>query len=193
MGRRIKKKHTKSTSEKKTKSSSANKGIVRVAGVDVSGDRSIRWVLMRVKGFNHRMSVVVSKYIYDKFNVEPNTHVGDIPEKRLEEINSMLYDISSIKGIPDWMFNRRRDPTSGKNMHVIMNDLDYYNREDVEREKKLYTWRGYRHAYGQKVRGQKTKNTGRRGMTVGVIRKSQQPGQQPKKADNKGSSKGGKK
>jgi small subunit ribosomal protein S13 len=42
----------------------------------------------------------------------------------------------------------------------------------VESEKKLYTWKGYRHSYGQKVRGQKTRNTGRTGMAVGVLRKA---------------------
>ena len=42
----------------------------------------------------------------------------------------------------------------------------------IERDKTTYTWRGFRHTYGQKVRGQRTRSTGRTGMTVGVLRKS---------------------
>jgi len=70
------------------------------------------------------------------------------------------------------MLNRRKDKDSGKNVHIIMNDLEFANRQDVEGEKKMYTWKGYRHAYGQKVRGQKTRNTGRTGMSLGVMRKT---------------------
>ena len=53
-----------------------------------------------------------------------------------------------------------------------MNDLIFENTQDIEREKKAYTWKGFRHSYGQKVRGQKTRNTGRTGMAVGVLRKA---------------------
>lgn len=53
-----------------------------------------------------------------------------------------------------------------------MNDLAFAQRQDIEREKKLYTWKGYRHAYGKKVRGQRTRNTGRKGMALGVLRKT---------------------
>jgi small subunit ribosomal protein S13 len=33
------------------------------------------------------------------------------------------------------------------------------------------SWRGYRHAYGLKVRGQRTKTTGRAGKALGVKKK----------------------
>jgi small subunit ribosomal protein S13 len=45
-------------------------------------------------------------------------------------------------------------------------------RQDIDHEKESNTWKGYRHAYGQKVRGQRTRSTGRTGMTVGVLRKA---------------------
>ncbi|MDD5712784.1 MAG: 30S ribosomal protein S13, partial [Smithellaceae bacterium] len=56
--------------------------------------------------------------------------------------------------------------------HVIMTDLLFESGQDLDREKKSYSWKGYRHTYGQKVRGQKTRNTGRTGMAVGVLRKA---------------------
>ena len=183
MGKRIKKSKPKKSekSESKAKKSTAKRGIVRIAGKDVPGDKTLRWALMSVRGFNHTMSVVVANKLVEMFSLEPNVKVGDIPEETVEKINTVLYDLGSLE-LPAWLLNRRKDRTTGKDMHVIMNDLGYYVREDIEREKKLYTWRGYRHAYGQKVRGQRTKNTGRTGMTVGVIRKSQQPGKSGQKS-----------
>jgi small subunit ribosomal protein S13 len=43
-------------------------------------------------------------------------------------------------------------------------------RNDVEREKGVFSWRGYRHMYGLKVRGQRTRCTGRKGGAVGVAK-----------------------
>ena len=44
-------------------------------------------------------------------------------------------------------------------------------RENLERMKKTRSNRGLRHYWGLKVRGQHTKTTGRRGATLGVIKK----------------------
>jgi len=41
----------------------------------------------------------------------------------------------------------------------------------VDRLKKIRCWRGIRHMLGLKVRGQRTRTTGRFGPTVGVKRK----------------------
>jgi len=43
-------------------------------------------------------------------------------------------------------------------------------RNDIEREKTTGSWRGYRHMYGLKVRGQRTRCTGRKGGAVGVAK-----------------------
>ncbi len=56
-------------------------------------------------------------------------------------------------------------------MHLVGAELLYYVRRDIEREKKIRSWRGIRHALGLKVRGQRTATTGRLGMTIGVHRR----------------------
>jgi small subunit ribosomal protein S13 len=56
-------------------------------------------------------------------------------------------------------------------MHIIGTDLTFRVKQDITNAKDMNTWKGYRHAYGQKVRGQRTRTTGRTGMTVGVLRK----------------------
>lgn len=52
-------------------------------------------------------------------------------------------------------------------MQVVSNSLDTKLREDLERLKKIRNHRGLRHYWGLRVRGQRTKTTGRRGRTVG--------------------------
>jgi small subunit ribosomal protein S13 len=47
------------------------------------------------------------------------------------------------------------------------------NDDDVNRMRKMRSYRGIRHETGQKVRGQRTKSTGRTGTTVGVKRKKE--------------------
>jgi len=45
---------------------------------------------------------------------------------------------------------------------------------DIEQMKNIKSWKGYRHAYGLKVRGQRTKTTGRAGKALGVKKKDLQ-------------------
>ena len=73
--------------------------------------------------------------------------------------------------IPKWFLNRQRDIRDGTWSQLISNALDTKLREDLERLKKIRAHRGLRHFWGVKVRGQKTKSTGRTGRTLGVARK----------------------
>ena len=73
--------------------------------------------------------------------------------------------------IPKWFLNRQRDIREGNWSQLISNGVDTKLREDLERLKKIRAHRGLRHHWGYKVRGQKTKSTGRTGRTLGVARK----------------------
>ena len=55
-------------------------------------------------------------------------------------------------------------------MHLVTSDIAFNLRNDIEREKGVFSWRGYRHMYGLKVRGQRTRCTGRKGGAVGVAK-----------------------
>jgi len=53
-------------------------------------------------------------------------------------------------------------------LHLIRADLDLRTKMDIKQMKEMKSWRGYRHAYGLKARGQRTRSTGRKGKAVGV-------------------------
>jgi len=148
------------------------RGIVRIAGKDMKGEVPLVRGLVRVRGIGHTLSISVAQTIHNELGISPSTRVGDIPEEQMEKIDKMLHELNTFKNIPKYLLNRRGDYTTGEDKHDIMNDLIFDVTQDLERDKKEYTWKGYRHFYGQKVRGQKTRNTGRTGMAVGVLRKA---------------------
>jgi small subunit ribosomal protein S13 len=117
------------------------------------------------------MSRAIANILQNELHIDPSIQVGKLTEDQVEKIDKILFDISKY-ALPSYLFNRRSDSVDGSSKHLIMSDLLFSFKQDVEKEKKLYTWKGYRHAYGQKVRGQRTRNTGRTGMAVGVLRKA---------------------
>src|SRR5690348_330029 len=78
-----------------------------------------------------------------------------------------MRDPASVN-IPSWFLNRRKDMDTGNNFHLMTSDMDFNVRNDIEREKGMNSWRGFRHTYGLKVRGQSTRTRGRKGGAVGV-------------------------
>ena len=64
----------------------------------------------------------------------------------------------------------------GSDYHRITSDLDFAASNDIEREKLVMSWRGYRHMFGLRVRGQCTRTTGRKGGAVGVKKVKMMPG-----------------
>ena len=69
------------------------------------------------------------------------------------------------------MVNRKKDLRDGTDKHIIGNQLEITVKRDIERMKKVRSYKGVRHARGLKVRGQRTKSTGRHGLVVGVYRR----------------------
>jgi len=66
------------------------------------------------------------------------------------------------------MVNRRNDFYTGESDHIVGSDLGQTRTQDINRMKMIDSYRGVRHKRGQKVRGQRTKSTGRTEGTIGV-------------------------
>ncbi len=137
--------------------------IVRISGKDVDGSKNIRVALMEIKGIGYNFA----QLLLERLGIDPNMRTGYIKEQEVSRIEEAIRDPIKI-GIPVWYLNRRKDIDSGKDIHLITSDLEMSIRNDIEREKSILSWRGIRHMYGLKVRGQRTRTTGRKGATVGV-------------------------
>jgi len=103
--------------------------------------------------------------------LDPNMRVGNLTEKEVSRIEEVLRTPSKY-GIPHWLLNYRRDFQTGKSLHLIGSDLMFRVKSDIDFMKKIKTWKGVRHSLGLKVRGQRTKTTGRKGRVVGVRKKA---------------------
>jgi len=150
--------------------------IVRIMGTDVQGTLKTSYAVGQVKGVSSSLSNAVLK----KAGVNPDVRVGLITESDVEKIEDVIRDPARY-GIPAWMFNRRKDTDTGKDQHVLSADLAFKIKTDIDGAKEIRSWRGYRHAYSLKVRGQRTKTTGRAGKALGVKKKTllQKPGAAP--------------
>ena len=137
--------------------------IVRIAGKDIPGTKKTIIGISQVKGMGYNFA----KSLLDILKINPNSNVGFLTESQVEEIEKAMKNPSSVN-IPAWFLNRRKDIDSGNNLHLITSDIDFNVRNDIEREKGMNSWRGFRHTYGLKVRGQRTRTTGRKGGAVGV-------------------------
>ncbi len=146
------------------------RGIVRIATKDLSGHLPLRRALIYIKGIGHSLAPVIARLIHQRLGIAPETKIGTLSYEQIEAIDNFLFNLSA-KEMPPFLLNRRKDPYSGRAIHVIMNDLIFLQREDVKRKIRMRSWQGIRHMTGQPVRGQRTANTHREGKTVGVSKK----------------------
>ena len=144
-------------------SSQEYRHIVRIAGKDILGTKKTIIGISQVKGMGYNFA----KSILDILKINPNSNIGFLTESQVEEIEKIMKN-PSVVNVPSWFLNRRKDIDSGKDLHLITSDIDFNVRNDIEREKTMSSWRGFRHTYGLKVRGQRTRTTGRKGGAVGV-------------------------
>ncbi len=140
--------------------------IVRIADTDLDGNKPVMIALTGIKGIGLRMA----RAITNALNLNPRTKLGELDDETVEKLKRFVEE-EIESNIPPWMFNRRRDPHSGRDLHLLSKDVDFAKMLDIERMIKMKCYKGVRHAKGYKVRGQRTRSTGRKGMTVGVIRK----------------------
>ncbi len=141
--------------------------IVRIADTDMDGTLKVGYALPNIKGVGIRLA----QAILQKANINPETRLGFLPEADVEKLKDILTSPAK-HGFPRWLLNRPKDNITGKDLHLIGPDLDLRIKSDIEELKKSKSWRGYRHAYKLKVRGQKTRTTGRKGKAMGVRRRA---------------------
>ena len=159
-------------------SGGTKKGIVRIAGKDMGGDTKLKNAFLRIRGIGHSLRNAIAGLIEKKLSISPEIEIGDLSDEQIVNIDKVLFGITS-NDLPQFLLNRQSDPSTGESRQVIMNDLAFVLRQDLEGKKKSRTWQGFRALKGKKVRGQRTRNTGRKGLTMGVLREKLKPGQVP--------------
>jgi small subunit ribosomal protein S13 len=113
-----------------------------------------------------------AKIFTERAGVDPHATLGLLPDAEIDKLKKVVEeDATSI--LPVWMVNRRGDIETGKDIHIMGMDLNMTFREDLDLMKKMRSYKGLRHERGLRVRGQRTRSTGRTGAIVGVSRKKE--------------------
>jgi len=139
--------------------------IIRIIGNDIPGDKKVLVGLTQIRGVGYNFANAV----LDSLKIDPNTNMGYLSDSQVQSIEQILNDPLSAN-FPTWFVNRRKDMETGNDKHLITSDIEFTVRNDVERERLTASWKGYRHMFGLKVRGQRTRTSGRKGGAVGVAK-----------------------
>ncbi len=135
---------------------------VRIGTTDLDGTESVESALLEMNGVGRR----VARAVADEADVDARETLGKLDDEDVESVKDAVRNFDE-EG-PSWMLNRQRDRYTGEDRHVVGKDLDVIHEEDVNRKKKISSYQGVRHEQGRKVRGQRTKSTGRTGGEVEV-------------------------
>lgn len=141
------------------------KYFVRIRNTDLDGTKAVQIALTGIKGIGPHTSRTISQLAA----VDARAIMGRLDDDSVARIADAVEAYTAT--VPPWMVNRPKDIYTGESKHLLGNDLVMMQEEDINRMRKIRCYRGIRHETGQKVRGQRTKSTGRTGTTVGVKRK----------------------
>jgi small subunit ribosomal protein S13 len=141
------------------------KYIVRIAATDVDGNKPVRYALTQVKGVGDTLAHIIAR----EADVDENIKIGKLSDKHIEQLSDLVVNTAEV--VPPWMRNRQRDIETGEDRHLIGPEIDMVRRDDINRLKKIKSYRGLRHEKGLPVRGQRTRGNKRSGLAVGVSRR----------------------
>ena len=139
--------------------------LVRIMNTDLKGEMPVEYALTGIPGIGRR----TSRILVESTGIDPLAIIGYLPDEDIAKLDQAINGFE--RSMPSWMLNRQRDLVTGENKHLLGQDILLTLREDLNTLKKIRCYRGIRHERGLKVRGQRTKSTGRRGSTIGVSKK----------------------
>jgi small subunit ribosomal protein S13 len=160
--------------EKKIKVIEGVRGVVRLAEMNLDGTRRVRNAVLGIKGIGKSLAnsiVMIS-------GIDPNVLLGSLTDEQIQKLEDAIKNPSKY-GVPYHMLNRRLDPSTGENRHLVSSELSFTVRGDIDFMKKIRCYKGIRHELGLPVRGQRTKSSFRTGMIVGVTKAKLKPGAAP--------------
>lgn len=143
------------------------KDIIRLVETNLDGGKKVRVAIRKIRGVSFMFSNAVAK------NIDfADKKLGELSEQEMQKLEEVIMNPERF-GIPSWLYNRRKDPATGKDSHLSVSRLELTQKMDINEMKKMKSYRGVRHILGLRVRGQRTSSGG--GKAVGVIRKKEMP------------------
>jgi small subunit ribosomal protein S13 len=140
--------------------------VLRVAGTNIDGTKKVVYGISHIRGVGPSYAAAIVKAV----EIRPDLRMGELSEAEVQKLEDAMRDPAKY-GLPPRLFNRRKGLDSGRDMHLIGADLTLSTKSDIDFMTDIRSWKGVRHSLGLKVRGQRTRTTGRKGRAVGVAKK----------------------
>jgi small subunit ribosomal protein S13 len=140
--------------------------ILRIAGSDIDGTKNVVYGLTKIIGVGPSYASAIVR----ASELKAGLRIGELSESDVQKLEDVMRDPAKY-GLPARLFNKRKSLDSGRDNHFIGADLSLSIKNDIDFMKDIRTWKGVRHSLGLKVRGQRTRTTGRKGRAVGVAKK----------------------
>ena len=141
--------------------------LVRISGADIAGSKRLFYALKEVRGISYSLSNAICNALH----LDKSMLIGEMDDAQLSKVEDALSNPVKYH-IPRWLINRRNDPDTGEDKHLVSSDLKLRTEFDIKMMKKIKCYKGVRHSMGQPVRGQKTRSHFRAGRSVGVKKKA---------------------
>ncbi|MGM0605538.1 MAG: 30S ribosomal protein S13 [Halobacteriota archaeon] len=135
---------------------------VRIGTTDLDGTKTVERSLTDMNGIGQRTARIVA----DAAGVDRTATFGRLEDDEIDAVVDVVENFTDH--VPEWMVNRQKDFYTGDADHVVGSDLNQQRTQDINRMQMINSYKGVRHQRGQKVRGQRTKSTGRTEGTIGV-------------------------
>lgn len=132
------------------------KYIVRIANADIDGKKQLIMGLQKIKG----VSFMLANAFCNIVNINKNKRIGDLSDEEINKLDSLIKN--KKPEIPSWLYNRRKDPETGEDSHLIGAELSFSQESDIRMMKKIKCYKGVRHMQSAPVRGQRTRSNFRK-------------------------------
>lgn len=136
----------------KTTNNTEFRYIIRISNTDLDGNKQVLVSLRKIKGVSYSLANAICNVL----NIDKTKKAGYLSDEEIEKINQFLKNPSSYN-LPDWMLNLRKDPQTGKDMHLIESNIAMYYDTWLKNLRRIKHYKGVRLAKGLPVRGQRTK------------------------------------
>lgn len=134
--------------------------LVRILSKDIDARNKVYHGLTKIKGISWSVANAICKIL----KIDKSKKIGALTNEEIQKIS----DFMKNPKFPAYLFNRRKDFESGENKHMLSTTLELQHEFDIKRLKKIRSYKGYRHAMGLPVRGQRTRGHFRKNKSRGV-------------------------
>jgi len=134
--------------------------VIRILAKDIEGGMKVYPGLTKVKGVSWGLSNATCKVL----KIDKNRKIGSLTNEEIKKITEFLKNPK----VPLYILNRRKDFKTGEDKHLVSSDLELQKEFDIKRLKQIKSYRGFRHASGLPLRGQRTRSNFRKNKRKGA-------------------------